>query len=51
MSFAVVMVTTFVGFIVTNSEFSFALGIVLGLIVFYVGIRRNFGKFGSKTDK
>ena len=42
-SFAVVMISTFVAFLVTNSEFSFALGIVLGLVTFYVGIRSNFG--------
>lgn len=43
-SFVVVMVSTFVTFIITNSEFSFALGIVLGLVTFYAGIRKNFGR-------
>ena len=43
-SFAVVMVSTFSVFIVTESEFSFAVGIVLGLVVFYVGMRQNIGK-------
>ena len=42
-SFVVVMASTFTAFIVTESEFSFALGIVLGLVVFYVGIRKNLG--------
>ena len=46
-SFVVVMVSTFVTFIVTESEFSFALGIVLGLVVFYVGIRKNIGSKNS----
>ncbi|MBT5200289.1 MAG: hypothetical protein HOK63_02430 [Thaumarchaeota archaeon] len=48
-SFAVVMVSTFVTFLVSNSEFSFVLGIVLGLVTFYVGIRSNFG-LADKLD-
>ena len=43
-SFAIVMASTFGVFIVTESEFSFAVGIVLGLVVFYVGIRKNIGQ-------